>query len=149
MNQSNFEDVGDFRRRFDLPSTPETAPGFLDAETLNFRVGFILEELLEFHRAHAQRDLAGCADALVDLVYVVMGTAHDMGLPFDPVWAEVRAANLRKMRVTSADGSKRRHAQDVVKPEGWRSPDIQGVINRYQVRRSGAIRTGAERVEEE
>lgn len=70
-------------------------------------------------------DLEKAADALADLVYVALGTAHMMGLPFDAIWAEVQRANMTKERAESArdERSKRQHVFDVVKPAGWTPPD--------------------------
>ena len=122
---SYYDDVRDFHRKFDLPAHPEAPPQFLAPDVLQYRLGFLLEELNEFTLAMEQRDLAEAADALADLVYVALGTAHLMRLPFEQVWQEIQRANLAKERVTGATDprSKRRHALDVVKPPGWRAPD--------------------------
>lgn len=144
-----FEDVGAFHEKFGLPHAGELRPAPLSADLVRYRGGFLLEELAEwFHDQGAEeaanrlreliRDLqklvwrdapmeglAGSADALADLVYVALGTAHLSGLPFDAHWAEVQRANMAKERATGADDarSKRGHALDVVKPAGWRGPD--------------------------
>ena len=95
-----------------------------------YRTKFMLEELLEFADAQYRADLPAAADALVDLVYVALGTAHLMGLPFDELWRTVQLANLQKERATGADDprSKRGHHLDVVKPVGWQAPDHVPVL---------------------
>lgn len=129
---SNFSDVGDFHERFDLPRSdrPGAKPTMTDDATLDFRVKFMQEELDEFVQCRGEEDLAGMFDALLDLTYVAMGTAHLMGLPWQRGWDEVQRANMTKVRA-QADGSdsKRGSSLDVVKPEGWRPPDIQGVLD--------------------
>jgi predicted HAD superfamily Cof-like phosphohydrolase len=114
-------DVLAFQQKFDVPMAP--SPAFLDEEAETFRVKFMQEELDEFQEACDQLDLAKAADALVDLVYVVHGTALMMGLPWQALWAEVQRANMEKVRATSAEQSKRRSTLDVIKPEGWRPPN--------------------------
>jgi len=63
-------------------------------------------------------------DALVDLAYVVLGTAFMHGFDFNEAWRRVHAANMQKVRATSPDVSKRNSSLDVVKPEGWTPPDL-------------------------
>lgn len=114
-------DVLAFQQKFQVPMAKE--PAFLDAETLRFRFKFLEEELQEFWFAHNGGDMHGAADALVDLAYVLHGTALMMGLPWPVLWAEVQRANMAKERATHASQSKRGSALDVIKPEGWRGPD--------------------------
>lgn len=131
LGRGNFSDVVQFHHKFGLDVDVEPRP--LDPETFDYRKKFMQEELDEFESSFAEGDLAGQADALVDLVYVAMGTAHMMGLPWEALWAEVQAANMRKERATGSQDprSKRKNALDVVKPAGWKPPDIEAVIRRY------------------
>lgn len=127
---SNFEDVGRFHRKFGLPTSGATVlTSQLDPETLRFRIEFMREELNEFIEAAEAEDAAGMFDALIDLVYVAMGTAHLAGFPWEAGWALVQQANMAKVRATSASESKRNSSLDVVKPEGWTAPDIAGLID--------------------
>lgn len=120
--QTNFDDVAAFHAKFMVPVSPK--PAFLDSEALQFRVKFMKEELTEFEDTHFTRDIDGAADALADLVYVAMGTAHMMGIPWQRVWDSIQTANMAK-RMAKPDGSdsKRGSPLDVVKPEGWKAPD--------------------------
>jgi predicted HAD superfamily Cof-like phosphohydrolase len=123
----DFDSVTAFHRKFGLPARSE--PGFLDDDAADFRVKFMEEELEEFRVALEEGDLPGAADALVDLNYVSLGTAVMMGLPWPELFAEVQRANMAKERA-APDGSDsaRGSALDVVKPDGWRAPDIAGVL---------------------
>lgn len=128
-----FEDVGHFHQRFDLPCArpdrgPIARPRLLDEETFRFRLKFLKEEIEELEDAHDTRRLDKFADALVDLVYVALGTAHLAGVPFEAVWREVHAANMKKVRATSAEQSKRGSTLDVVKPPSWQPPDVARVL---------------------
>ena len=124
---SNYEDVAAFHEKFGL--TYDGKPRMLDSETVRFRLKFLEEELMEFRVSAISDDLPGMADALVDLVYVAMGTAYMMGLPWQQLWSEVQRANMSKVRASSEAESKRGSSLDVIKPYGWKGPDIEGVIN--------------------
>lgn len=133
MTNSNFEDVGDFHRKFGLHTSDE-APGPQpeNFELLEFRIKFMDEELNEFIASIENGDEAGAFDALLDLVYVAMGTAHLRGYPWQEGWDAVQAANMAKVRA-QADGSdsKRGSSFDVVKPAGWYPPNIEAVLTRH------------------
>ena len=85
------------------------------------RVAFMEEEIEEMGQAYIDKDLVGVADALADLVYVALGTAHMMGIPFDAVFRVVHAANMQKQRGMT----KRGMVYDAIKPEGWVGPEAQ------------------------
>lgn len=128
---SNYGDVHNFHRKFGLPHPK--IPQLLDEDTQAFRMKFMAEELDEFDKAWNHNDLATAADSLIDLVYVVMGTAVMMGLPWQALWDAVQYANMRKVRAESADDEKsvRKHRLDVVKPPGWQPPNIKAVLDKY------------------
>lgn len=143
---SYFDDVGEFHARFELPTVGTVAPTLLDDDTLQFRLKFLHEELIELTLAHGRGDLAGFLDGLVDLVYVAAGTAHFAGLPFDAAWAEVQRANMAKERVLAANDprSTRKSKYDVVKPVGWTPPNIEAIIDRHRrLWRSGLLSSTA------
>lgn len=70
-------------------------------------------------------DMVGLADGSVDTDYVVEGLRGSFGLPSDALWAEVQRANVDKLReprtYRASDGK-------LLKPEGWKPPDIRGVL---------------------
>lgn len=69
------------------------------------------------------RDFHGQLDALVDLSYVLHGTALFHGFNrFDQAFDTVHAANMAKERATRPEQSKRGTTFDVVKPKGWTPP---------------------------
>lgn len=132
MSDTNFESVGKFHEKFGLPTSgKKSCPMIVDSETFLFRYQFLQEELNELLRAYRSRDLAEVADAIVDLVYVALGTAHMFQIPFDEVFAEVQRANMQKERAAGSNDhrSKRASNLDVVKPAGWQPPDVQKIID--------------------
>lgn len=136
----NHTDVELFHEKFGLPA-PDS-PHFLPQDLLMFRIRFMVEELQEFIDSHGLPvtlkleetrwvrgdtpifpDMVDAADALIDLAYVVHGTAVMMGLPWQRLWGEVQRANMDKVRVESAGQSKRSTRFDCIKPEGWQPPN--------------------------
>jgi predicted HAD superfamily Cof-like phosphohydrolase len=97
-------------------------------ELVNFRTSFLVEELSEYTQAITKKDAAGALDALVDIVYIALGTAWLFNLPFEKAWQEVQKANMNKIR-TKSKSKKRGTSFDVVKPKGWRPPDIEQIID--------------------
>jgi predicted HAD superfamily Cof-like phosphohydrolase len=135
---TNFGDVGQFNHKFGLPSViHDGGPKLADLadpevqERLELKYTHLSEELQEFWQGWSQDDVEQMADALVDLVYVAMGAAHFLGLPWELLWQEVHRANMRKVRATSADESKRDSVHDVVKPEGWIGPDLASILQHF------------------
>ncbi len=72
--------------------------------------------------------LAKKFDALIDLVYVALGTAYLHGFPFDLGWRRVHEANMKKVRATNAAQSARNSTHDVVKPPGWTAPTLDDLV---------------------
>ena len=113
---SYFDDVKDFHRNvLGISSWTYTQ------QLLGERTHFLFEEVLEFDRAKNALDIVGMADALADIIYVALGTAHILDLPFEEIWAVVQKANMAKVRGTT----KRGNAIDAAKPEGWVSPEAE------------------------
>lgn len=123
---SEFDDVVQFNRTVLLANTP-ARPTPLERRCYRERLECMLEELGEYRQAYLNDDLAGVADALVDLVWFAKGTAALLGLPWDALWKEVTMANLRKVPGVTHRG----HQRDAAKPEGWQPPDIHGVLKRF------------------
>lgn len=137
MPSSNFRDVGDFHEKFGLHRVGDYATfgptgAENDVHLMDFRVRFLQEELVEFMTGVSDRDHEQMFDALIDLVYVALGTAHLLGYPWQAGWELVQEANMKKMRASSAEESLlntgRGHAADICKPEGWTPPQIASLL---------------------
>ncbi len=137
-------DIRKFHEKFGLGY--EGLPRTLRPDLEAFRIRFMQEELQEYvdaadlldrarnrdHRATPEvmahireRQL----DALVDLVYVALGTAYLQGFDFDRAWNRVHQANMRKVRATKATAGKRGAPKfDVVKPDGWKAPVLKDLV---------------------
>lgn len=127
---SNHDDVGDFHQKFDIPYG--VGPRDVPDDLLDFRIDFIKEELREFEDARDAGDEAGMFDALIDMAYIIHGTAHILGYPWQEGWDEVQQANMSKRKV-QPDGSdsKRGSKWDVVKPPGWTAPDMERILKEH------------------
>ena len=126
------KDIDAFHKKFKFEKNNKV--GIPDNnELVNFRTAFLLEELAEYAQAITKKDAAGALDALVDIVYIALGTAWLFNLPFEQAWQEVQRANMSKIR-TKSKSKKRGTSFNVVKPKGWRPPDIEQVIEEAKER---------------
>jgi predicted HAD superfamily Cof-like phosphohydrolase len=127
-------DVADFHRAMGVPVL--SRPGFPDRQRMRLRWKLIHEEYHELYEAlggaammgskNTEANLPDAADAIADLIYVLIGTAHEFGIPLETVWAEVQRSNMAKLGpdgkpVVRGDGK-------ITKPEGWRAPDVEGIL---------------------
>lgn len=136
-------DIEEFHTRFGL--TYHGRPRLLKLELAAFREKFMEEELNEYLDAVSMADLelgregglkslvdenlAKALDALVDLTYVVLGTAYLHGFDFREAWRRVHEANMKKVRAQSATDSARGSKFDVVKPQGWAAPNLMDLVS--------------------
>lgn len=121
-----FNDVLAFHLAWnDLKPHLPRVPTALSDEAWARRVRLILEEFAETAEAHSLGNFPEFADGLVDLTWVVIGSAVEAGLPFDRLWAEVRRANMDKFR----NGIRMDSNGKVLKPEGWVGPQIEKILN--------------------
>lgn len=112
--------VRQFHEKFELGYD---GPPRLNPDMSSFRISFMQEELDEYKEAIQNKDLTKAFDALLDLLYVTLGTAYLHGFPVDAGFEAVQEANMLKQRASSPVESKRGSSFDVVKPEGWVAPD--------------------------
>lgn len=140
---SMFQDVVDFHKKFGIAYAGK--PRVLPKGLQKFRDKFAREELTEYRHSiealyfalknpkasfddEVAHNLEHALDALVDLTYVVLGTAHLHGFDFDAAWRRVHAANMAKVKAKSAKDSKRKSTHDVVKPPGWKAPRHRDLV---------------------
>jgi predicted HAD superfamily Cof-like phosphohydrolase len=122
ITKPNFDDVKHFHEFFGIGY--EGPVRQLPPE-LKWRDDFLLEELTELKEAREAGDLAKQFDALIDLVYVALGTAYLQGFPWQNGWYAVHYANMMKRRAVDGEG---RGTNDIRKPEGWKAPDIERIL---------------------
>lgn len=127
-----YRDVGDFHRKFDIPAYTTSEPcEFPAKEIVDYRVKFLEEEIVELKKAIDENDLSEVLDALADIVYVALGTAHYFNAPFVPIWDEVQRSNMERIKCTreNCPPDKQYRPDLIIKPPEWRGPQIQRVID--------------------
>ncbi len=96
------------------------------------RLALLEEELEEYRQALAAEDLVAVADALTDLLYVLLGTFISHGLQdvAEALFAEVHRSNMTKIgpdgRVIYREDGK------VLKPPTFEPPDLQQVLRGHR-----------------
>ncbi len=116
-----FIDVLNFHKKF-RPHLIGDVPNFPDNETCDFRERLIEEEYKELMCAMEYNDMHGIADAMADLIYVIIGASVTYGIDLTPIWHEVHSKNMQKQINKSRPDGK------VTKPEEWTPPDIKGIL---------------------
>lgn len=90
----------------------------LTKETQDIRFNVLHEEHVDFEEI-----IDGC----IDLRVIATGTLSTLGVPDMPFQLEVDQSNLRKI---GDDGQCiKRDDGKLLKPEGWKPPNIRGVLN--------------------
>lgn len=121
-NTNMVQDVLAFHKAGNVPCP--TVPAFPSKERIEFRKRLIDSEMVEFNVAHEERDLPEVADAIADLIYVLIGTAHEYGIPLEAVWQEVQKTNMAKF----GPGSWQREDGKIMKPADWVPPDLVKIL---------------------
>ena len=99
--------------------------GGLESDQAQLYMNLISEEYNETLTAFKNKDMVEVADGLADMVWVIMGMASTLDIPFDDVWNEVKASNMSKFvdgkAIKNADGK-------IMKPDTFFEPDIAKVL---------------------
>lgn len=112
--------VRDFHDAMGLPAY--SWPARLAPDQAELRASLSNEEADELDTALIQGNRVEAIDAICDLIYVALGTALEMGIDVAPFFEEVHRSNMAKV------GGPRRADGKILKPDGWKPPDIAGVF---------------------
>ena len=96
----------------------------LNDERMTLRFALMEEENLEYMRARSYTDIA---DALGDMLYVLVGTIVEHGLSdkIEAIFDEIHRSNMTKV----VDGKvKRREDGKILKPEGYEKPNLKPIL---------------------
>lgn len=96
-------------------------------KTDHVRTHLIAEELAELSLAIGEQNIVKIADAIGDLLYVVLGTAVTYGLPADLIFEEIANSNDTKAKRDPNDTRLRS------KGESYRAPDLVSVLRKAGV----------------
>lgn len=148
-------DIAEFHKKFELDYKGK--PRGLDYKLEEFRAMFMNEEVDEWKLANHRLVLIGeeiedstrlfnsppinkaevtsllskSLDAIIDLIYVALGTAYLQGFKSEMIeeaWRRVHEANMKKIRAQRPEDSQRQSTFDVVKPPGWTPPNHDDLV---------------------
>lgn len=118
-----FQDVKDFQTA--VGQNIGVKPELPDPAERELRLRLLKEEYEEYIQGECKNDVENIAKELADIIYIVCGTAASYGIPLDKVFAEVHKSNMAKL----VDGKPVRRADGkILKPDGWRPPDIKSIL---------------------
>ncbi len=94
------------------------------------RQNLLEEEFGEYIEAEYTDDFVEVADALADMLYVIIGTAINYGIPIAAVFDEVHASNMSKV---DGDGNPiRRKDGKVLKGPNYFRPNIPYILDTHK-----------------
>ncbi len=125
--KEQLEGVRRFHEVFQV-NIEHTPTAKLPADITEWRIRMLLEELDEYREAVKDGDVVEVADALTDMLYVLLGTfiAHGLQDIAEELFDEVHRSNMSKLDergkpLFRADGK-------VLKSDRFRDPDLRSVI---------------------
>jgi len=100
-------------------------PEFPEPSERMLRMKLLQEEVEEYVQGETNNDIENISKELADIIYIVCGTAVSYGIPLDKVFDAVHESNMAKL----VDGKPiRREDGEILKPEGWKPPDIKKIL---------------------
>lgn len=105
----------------------------LRQELKNLRIDRLQEEVDEFKLAVERRNTHDQLDALVDIVYIALGTAYLQGFDFNEAFRRVDLANKTKVLASTCENvaeSKYNNPLDWVKPRYFIKPDLTDLVQK-------------------
>lgn len=156
VHKTDSEEVREFTSGAGKP-TPNT-PSAMSKEEVHFLSKMMLDEIMEFMATVSDTDeskttlkkfiddsrdlplekydegdeaslIADQADALIDSYYYSLDTAAKKGINLSSLFKIVHGANMAKKCPVQGKFLKREDGK-IIKPEGWKGPDVRGEIVR-------------------
>lgn len=158
MSQNIFLDQRSFMTYFLQRPGPDTTAlyqALVDEEYEELREARELLSAARLAGADETPAIVEIADACIDLIYVISGLMHSLGLDPQPLWNEVHRSNIDKIKhpctacestgtierddderdpcpTCKGNGSlyevRRRADGKVMKPEGWSPPALEPIV---------------------
>ena len=113
-----FEDIERFGSACDQEPSEANYKMYLD---------LIREETDELEEAIQDNDKVEQLDALIDILVVTVGAIRAAGWDGEAAWKEVMDTNFAKIDPTTGKVIKREDGK-VLKPEGWKAPELAQFI---------------------
>lgn len=125
------DNVEDFHREFGIKIN--TVPCIPDAKEAALRIALIQEELTELAEAFDKHDVVEVADAIGDLMYVVLGCSVTCGIDIEPIFHEIHRSNMTKKGGHKAPNGK------WIKPETYEPAKLLPILKRQGYKYDGNI----------
>ncbi len=125
-----YQDVLNFHKQIVLRNFPEQ-PCIPEKQLKLLHGKLIIEEISETLDAIDRDDIIELADGICDSIVVLLETAIIYGIDIRPIWDEVHRTNMAKK------GGKLRGDGRLMKPEGWKPPDIKRLIKKQKINNNG------------
>ena len=126
MNDKWVKDIRQMHQKYGVQAAVDKLPKKKLEEFLRFRAECVNEEVEELLQAAYAPDPEETVDALIDMCVFAIGTLDLFGVDATKAWDEVLKANLNK-EVGVKEGRPNPYGlPDLIKPEGWKSPDHTG-----------------------
>ena len=120
---NTYTDVENFMRMGEHKVQQKISP--FDQQAMLY-FDLVKEEFYELSVAVKEFDVVETADACADLIWVIEGLCHSLGIPLQQVWDEVARSNYSK---TVAGKLVKREDGKVLKPDTYSPPDIKTIID--------------------
>ena len=104
---------------------PSSPVAISNKDVIESRYNHILEEIDEFREAKCLEDQA---DAMIDTIYLALGTLLEMGIAPGPWFKEVHSRNMQKLKGLNISRPDNK-CEDAVKPEGWNEPNFDHLLD--------------------
>ena len=114
-----FEDQKKFMQASDQTCTDK----IFDKTQYSMYLDLVEEEFDELEAGRIQKEYTEQLDALIDIIVVATGAIHSMGIDPQEAWDEVIKTNLAKIDPATGKVKKRADGK-VLKPEGWKPPNL-------------------------
>lgn len=122
------DSIAEFNRKFEIEE-----PGITDIQNgYGLRNKLALEELKETFESHANNDLQGVYDGLLDQLYILIGTMVYYGFTADMIldgFYEVHRSNMSKL---GANGVVLRNKDGkIMKGPNYSPPQLKAILERH------------------
>lgn len=102
-------------------------PEFPSQDIIDLRLRLIEEEVAELRAGVEAGDMVNVAKELTDILYVVYGMGHSLGINLDACFEEVQQSNMSKLD-DNGNPILRESDGKVMKGPNYFEPDIESVI---------------------
>jgi predicted HAD superfamily Cof-like phosphohydrolase len=128
--EKQIKQLKEFHTAFELPQ--RDVPTIIPIKEFECRMNLLLEEVEELTWAYEKDDMVEVVDAIVDCLYVLLGTALQFGITnvLEECFDEVHRSNMSKLDTNGKPIVNK--SGKVMKGPNYSRPDIARIINNAQ-----------------